>query len=73
MYKYRRIRELREDNDLTQEKIAKIIKTYTTQYRRWETGETEIPTHIVIELCKYYNISADYILGLTNEMKKLKK
>lgn len=61
---YQRIRDLREDNDKTQADIAKFLNTYTTQYRRWETGESEIPVHKVIELCKYYNVSADYILGL---------
>ena len=65
---YQRIRDLREDNDKTQADIAKVLNTYTTQYRRWETGETEIPTHKLIELCKYYKVSADYILGLTNHL-----
>ena len=65
---YQRIRDLREDNDKTQADIARVLNTYTTQYRRWETGETEIPTHKVIELCKYYKVSADYILGLTNHL-----
>ncbi len=63
---YPRIRDLREDNDKTQEEIAKYLKIYTTTYRRWECGETEVPTHIIVELCKFYNVSADYILGLTN-------
>lgn len=66
-YLYQRIRDLREDNDKTQAEIAKILCTHTTQYRRWETGETEIPAHKVIELCKYYGVSADYILGLKNQ------
>ena len=64
---YRRIRDLREDNDKTQAEIAQILNTYTTQYRRWESGETEIPAHKIIELCKYYKVSADYILGITNK------
>ena len=65
---YQRIRDLREDADKTQAELAKILGTHTTQYRRWETGETEIPTHKVIELCKFYKVSADYILGLTNKL-----
>ncbi len=73
MYKYNRIRDLREDNDLTQEQVAKILNKGTTTYRRWETGEREIPTHIIKELCKFYNVSADYILGFTNELKPLPK
>lgn len=70
-YKYNRIRDLRQDKDKTQAEIAEILKTHTTQYRRWESGESEIPTHIVIELCKYYNVSADYILGFTDEYRAL--
>lgn len=72
MFKYKRIRDLREDNDLTQQKIAKILNVHTTQYRRWETGETELPIHKLIELCKFYNVSADYILELKKEYTKLK-
>lgn len=71
MYKYQRIRDLREDADKTQEEIAKILNKQVTVYRRWENGDTEIPTHIVIELCKFYNVSADYILGFTNIKKPL--
>ena len=65
---YQRIRDLREDADKTQAEMAKILNTHTTQYRRWETGETEIPVHKIIELCKFYKVSADYILGLTNKL-----
>ena len=61
---YPRIRDLREDSDKTQADIANILGVHITQYRRWETGETEIPVHILIELCKYYNVSADYILNI---------
>ena len=66
-YCYRRIRDLREDNDKTQSEIAQVLNTYTTQYRRWESGETEIPAHKIIELCRYYKVSADYILVITNK------
>ncbi len=61
---YQRVRDLREDNDKTQAEIAEILGIHTTQYRRWETGESEIPVHIVIRLCKYYKVSADYMLGI---------
>lgn len=61
---YQRIRDLREDSDKTQADIANILGVHITQYRRWETGETEIPVHVLIELCKYYNVSADYILNI---------
>ena len=63
-YCYQRIRDLREDHDKTQAQIANMLGVHTTQYRRWELGETEIPVHILIKLCKYYKVSADYILGL---------
>lgn len=68
---YRRIRELREDSDKTQEYIAKILDEHLTTYRRWETGETEAPAHIIKKLALYYNITADYILEITDEPKKI--
>lgn len=71
-FEYARVRDLREDHDKTQADIAKLLHTYTTQYRRWETGETEIPAHIIKELCLYYNVSADYLLGLINYPRPLK-
>ncbi len=67
MYTYTRIRDLREDKELTQSDIATLLKEHTTTYRRWETGETEIPVHIVIKLCKFYNVTTDYILGIIDE------
>ncbi len=67
-YTYQRIRDLREDKDKTQADMAKLLNVHLTQYRRWETGESEVPAHIVLELCKYYKVSADYILGLTNKL-----
>lgn len=70
---YPRIRDLREDQDLTQEAIAKILHLHLTQYKRWETGETEIPVHILKMLCEFYNVSADYILGFTNTYNPLPK
>lgn len=63
---YQRVRDLREDKDLNQGAIAKYLGTSQKQYSRWETGEFEIPFHIVIELAKFYRVSIDYIAGLTN-------
>lgn len=71
MYIYPRIRDLREDNDWTQEFVADKLGEYLTTYRRWESGEREIPAHIIKELCKIYNVSADYIFGFTDEPKTL--
>ena len=70
MYIYQRIRDLREDNDKTQEQLAKELNLYTTQYRRYEVGERECPTHIIIQLSKIYNVSTDYILGLTDKKER---
>lgn len=57
------IRELREDNDLTQANIAKILGTTQQVYSRYEKGENEMPIRHLITLCDFYNVSADYILG----------
>ena len=67
---YRRIRELREDNDLTQREIAAILNMTQTQYFRYEQGYRDIPSDILIALAKMYNTSADYILGLTDNPSK---
>ena len=66
---YPRIRDLREDHDLTQTKLAKLIGMSQTGYSKYETGENDIPTSILIKLALLYNTSIDYILGLTNEKK----
>ncbi len=63
---YKRIRDLREDLDLTQAEIAKIIHMHKTTYVRYETGEREIPLNIAILLAKHYKVSLDYLAGLSN-------
>lgn len=65
---YKRIRELREDKDLTQKQVAEILGMSQTGYSKYETGENDIPTHILIKLADYYKTSVDYILGRTNNM-----
>ena len=60
----RRIKDLREDSDKTQQQIADYIGTSQTMYARYERGATELPLRHLISLCEYYNVSADYILGL---------
>lgn len=72
-YVYPRVRDLREDGDFTQEYIAKKLDLHLTQYRRYETGESEIPTHIIKELAYFYNVSADYIIGITDIPAQIKK
>ena len=64
---YRRIRDLREDRDLTQKQIAEMLGMSHTGYSKYETGENDIPTAVLIKLAKYYKTSVDYILGLTNK------
>jgi len=58
------LRGLREDNDLTQEDIAKILGTSQTMYARYERGANELPMRHFIKLCMYYKVSADSVLGL---------
>lgn len=65
---YKRLRELREDKDLTQSQIAKYLNMSQTGYSKYETGENDIPTKILIELAKFYNTSTDYILELTDKL-----
>lgn len=59
------IRDLREDNDKTQKEVADYLGTTQQVYSRYEKGKNEIPLRHIISLCKYYNVSADYILGLS--------
>ena len=64
---YKRIRELREDHDKTQNDIAQYLNMKQPQYYRYENGLRDIPTDILIALAKYYDTSTDYILGLTDD------
>jgi len=63
---YKRIRELREDADLTQKHVAEILHMQKTTYRRYELGEREVPFNIAILLAKRFNVSLDYLAGLTD-------
>ena len=67
---YPRIRHLREDHDMNQTQIAKILGMSQTGYSKYETGENDIPTGILIKLARYYNTSIDYLLGETNDKKR---
>jgi len=60
---YSRIRDLREDKDLTQKQLAEILGMSQTGYSKYETGENDIPTHILIKLADFYGTTTDYILG----------
>ena len=67
---YPRIRNLREDRDMNQTQIAKMLGMSQTGYSKYETGENDIPTGILIKLADYYNTSIDYLLGQTNEKRR---
>ena len=58
------MRDLREDNDFTQQEVAEILGTSQTMYARYERGANELPIHHLIKLCQLYNVSSDYMLGL---------
>lgn len=64
---YRRIRELREDNDLLQKDLAEYLKYFQVAYSRYELGQRDLPTEVLIALAKYYHTTTDYILGLTDK------
>lgn len=66
-YMYRRIRDLREDKDLTQKKMASILNCSQQVYSNYELGQRDIPTDILIKLAKFHNVTTDYILELTDE------
>ena len=61
MFTYRRIRDLREDNDKTQLQIARVLNMQLTVYQRYERGEREVPFWVAIKLADYYNVSLDYL------------
>ncbi len=64
---YKRLRELREDHDLTQAQISRYLNMSQTGYSKYETGENDIPTKILIELSKFYKVTVDYLLGLSDK------
>ena len=67
-----RIRNLREDNDYTQKEIAQFLNCTQQTYSRYETGEITIDIYSLIKLAKFYNVSLDYLVGLTNDSKPYK-
>ena len=66
---YKRIRDLREDADLNQTQVAKMLGMSQTGYSKYETGENDIPTPVLIKLAHFYKTSVDYLLGLTDTRK----
>lgn len=63
---YSRLRDLREDADLTQKEVAKMLNCSQQVYSNYELGQRDIPTAVLIALAKFYNVSADYILGISD-------
>nr|MBQ8244882.1 helix-turn-helix transcriptional regulator [Oscillospiraceae bacterium] len=69
-----KLRGLREDNDLTQTQVAEVLGTSQTMYARYERGANEMPIHHLVTICRYYNVSADYLLGTApSKLRKQKK
>lgn len=66
---YKRIRDLREDNDLTQKEMAKNLNCSQQVYSNYELGQRDIPTDVLIKLSLFYNVSVDFILGLSDNPK----
>ena len=61
---YQRIRDLREDADLSQRELAEMLHMHKTTYARYESGEREIPLNIAVNLAKFYKVSLDYLAGM---------
>ncbi len=66
----KRLKDLREDHDLSQEYISKILKITRPQYSLYETGKRDIPVDLLSVLAKFYDTSIDYIVGVTNVSKR---
>ena len=66
---YRRIRDLREDRDLTQREVSCALNCSQQVYSNYELGQRDIPTDILIKLSRFYNVSVDYILGISDDPK----
>ena len=69
---YERIREIRIKNNETQQQLADLLETTQQVYLKYEKGINEMPIRRIIKLCEHYNLSADYVLGLTDQPKSLK-
>ena len=71
MYYYQRIRDMREDSDLTQKQLGELLGITTQQYQLYESGKREMPMHLFVVLARYYNVSLDYLAGLRTDKKPL--
>ena len=66
---FKRIRDLREDRDITQKRMAEVLNCSQQVYSNYELGQRDIPTDILIKLSRFYNVSVDYILGISDNPK----
>ena len=73
MFYYKRLKDLREDNDKKQAAIAELLGIKQQQYSMYERGERELPMHHFITLARYYNVSLDYLAGMIDTPRKLDK
>lgn len=71
MHYTQRLEDLRKDKDLTQAEVAELLNLKREQYRRYEAGVNEIKASFIIKVCKFYNVSSDYLLGLTDNHRPL--
>ena len=62
----KRLRDLREDHDKTQQEVAQVLNMHRSVYRRYENGERETPAWVIVKLAAYYHVSADYLLGISD-------
>ena len=69
---YRRIRDLREDSNYTQKELSKYLNCSQQVYSNYELGQRDIPTQMLIKIARYYNVSVDYILGISDNPKRLR-
>lgn len=72
MQYYKRIKEIREDRDIKQKEIAEILQTDQSYYSKYERGLHPMTADQIIILCKFYNLSADYLLGIIDEPRQIK-
>ena len=70
---YQRIRDLREDHDLSQEELAQYLNVHQTTYSSYETGRLDVPVEVMGKLADFYKTSVDYLMGRTSEIKPYPK
>lgn len=73
MYRYPRLKDMRDDHDKTQEYIGDLLQTTQQQYAKYESGIQEIPVHHLIKLADFYEVSLDYLVGRSDDLGRKKK